>query len=94
MDPVRRYRVCGRVQGVGYRAFTWRTAETLGVHGWVRNRVDGTVEVLALAPAAMLDELEERLRKGPYLSRVDRVEVTEEGPEREPSAGFMVRRDA
>jgi len=94
MHAVRRYRVLGRVQGVGYRAFAWRTAAALGLRGWVRNCFDGSVEVLASAPAAVLDELEQRLREGPYLSRVDRVEVSEESPNQELGAGFAVRRDA
>ena len=45
----RRYRLTGRVQGVGFRYFTYRSAQRLGVTGWVRNREDGDVEVHAEA---------------------------------------------
>ena len=40
----------GRVQGVGFRYFVQRTASRLEVYGWVRNRWDGSVEVLAEGP--------------------------------------------
>ena len=43
----RRFVVHGRVQGVGFRFWTLRMAEQRGVSGWVRNRLDGTVEVHA-----------------------------------------------
>jgi len=88
---VRRYRVRGRVQGVGFRAFVWRTAAGLGLSGWVRNRLDGSVEVLASGPDAVLDELEEHLRRGPRWASVDSVQVEEtaEGP----PAGFSVLPD-
>ena len=46
MTERRRYRVHGRVQGVGFRAFVWRQVQRLELEGWVRNRFDGTVEVL------------------------------------------------
>jgi acylphosphatase len=42
-----RLRITGRVQGVGYRLWATRTAARLGLRGWVRNRSDGSVEVLA-----------------------------------------------
>ncbi len=44
-------RVHGRVQGVGFREGCERHARQLGVTGWVRNRLDGTVELLAQADA-------------------------------------------
>jgi acylphosphatase len=42
-----RLRITGKVQGVGYRIWATRTALSLGLRGWVRNRRDGSVEVLA-----------------------------------------------
>lgn len=89
---VRRYRVYGRVQGVGFRAFVWRSAIELGLAGWVRNCYDGSVEVLAAAEPYELQELEGRLRRGPTWARVSRVEVADEPPETAP-VGFSVRRD-
>ncbi len=92
-DRVRRYRVRGRVQGVGFRAFVWRTAAELGVSGWVRNRLDGSVEVLASGSDSVLAELEEHLRTGPRWARVDHLQVEEETFER-PPVGFSVLPDA
>ncbi len=91
---VRRYRVHGRVQGVGFRAWVVRLADELGIRGWVRNRHDGTVEVLAVAPAEAHGQLEMRLREGPRFARVGRVEVAVEPDEAAPGGGFGVRRDA
>jgi acylphosphatase len=67
--------VSGRVQGVGFRYFTLRAAEELGLAGWVRNLADGRVEVHAEGPPAALEHLAERLRRGPPFARVGGVEV-------------------
>ena len=72
--------VIGRVQGVGFRYFTERTARSLGLVGWVRNRSDGSVEVYAEGPTDRVDELQDCLRNGPPLARVDRVNVSETAP--------------
>jgi acylphosphatase len=77
---------------VGFRAFVWRNAAELGVSGWVRNRLDGSVEVLAAASEAVLDELERRLRTGPRWARVDALQVEHETVE-QPPAGFAVLPD-
>ena len=71
----RRYLVSGRVQGVGFRWFVEREAATLGVTGWVRNREDGRVEVMATGSREQLNTLHGRLRQGPRASRVDEVAV-------------------
>ena len=71
------YRVRGRVQGVGFRWFVEREAQTLGLAGWVRNRSDGTVEVLAQGTREQLFSLRSKLQQGPRASRVDDVEEVE-----------------
>jgi acylphosphatase len=76
----RRYLVRGRVQGVGFRWFVEREAHLLGIAGWVRNRADGTVEVLAMGTGEQLAHLHSRLRQGPRAARVDDVEVSEAQP--------------
>jgi acylphosphatase len=62
---VERYEITGRVQGVGFRYWTLRTARSLGVRGTVRNRRDGTVEVVADGAAHSLAALRDALAKGP-----------------------------
>jgi len=67
-------RVRGTVQGVGFRWYVLHRARSLGVTGWVRNRSDWSVEVLAEGPRHALVRLLEALRKGPAAARVNRVE--------------------
>lgn len=71
----RRYIVRGRVQGVGFRWFVDHEARSLGVAGWVRNNIDGTVESLAMGTDQQLAAFSSKLRTGPRAARVD--EVTE-----------------
>ena len=80
MNLARRYVVSGRVQGVGFRWFVEKEASDLGLAGWVRNRQDGTVEVLAAGSNEKLNKLYDVLRRGPRAARVDNVEVTEAVP--------------
>lgn len=69
----RRFLVEGRVQGVGFRSWTARTAFALDLSGWVRNLPGDSVEVEAQGALNELEELEKLLWKGPSSSRVDRV---------------------
>ena len=69
-----RFVVHGRVQGVGFRWWTHREAERLGVAGTVRNLRDGTVEAVAYGTDDQIDRLERALRRGPPLSGVERIE--------------------
>jgi acylphosphatase len=55
----------GRVQGVGFRFFTQEAAVRLGVSGWVRNRWDGTVELVAEGPRPALEKLLQAVARGP-----------------------------
>ena len=66
--------VSGRVQGVGFRHFVASSARESGVHGYVRNRRDGRVEIHAEGGSGDLDRLYEAVRKGPVGSRVMAVE--------------------
>ena len=65
----------GMVQGVGFRWAVLQLAQALGVTGYVSNRPDGTVEVVAEGGPAELDELEKFLHSGPRWAEVSRVEV-------------------
>ena len=69
----RRYIVRGRVQGVGFRWFVDHEARQLGLAGWVRNNLDGTVEVLAIGTDQQLHALRAKLQDGPRAARVDEV---------------------
>jgi acylphosphatase len=76
-------RVHGRVQGVGFRASTQEEGVRLQLGGWVRNLVDGAVEVEAEGDTDALERLLAFLRRGPATARVDAVSV-----EWFPSAGL------
>ncbi len=76
----RRYTVTGRVQGVGFRWFVEREARALGLSGWVRNRADGSVEVLAAGTNEQLSRLYDVLKQGPRAARVDDVDVENAAP--------------
>jgi len=65
--------VRGRVQGVGFRATTLGEARRLQLAGWVRNRVDGTVETLAEGPEPTLQTFLAYLKRGPLGARVSSV---------------------
>jgi acylphosphatase len=67
--------VRGRVQGVFFRASTQREARRLGLTGWVKNRGDGAVEMLAEGEEAQLRQLCMWAEKGPTAARVEDVQV-------------------
>jgi acylphosphatase len=85
----RRYIVRGRVQRVGFRFFVENAAEREGIQGYVRNRHDGSVEVVAEGDAAAIERFEMALRRGPSGARVDDVETTDVGASNR-FAGFHV----
>jgi acylphosphatase len=72
--------VHGRVQGVFYRDSCRTEARRLGVRGWVRNRADGTVEVVAEGPRDRVDQLLTWCRQGPPRADVTGIAVTDEIP--------------
>jgi acylphosphatase len=65
--------VHGFVQGVNYRRWLQGEALTRGVHGWVRNRADGTVEAVLHGEFRAVDDLVRACRHGPDMARVDKV---------------------
>ena len=67
--------VRGRVQGVFFRASAQREARRLGLTGWVKNRSDGAVEILAEGEETSIRELHGWAQKGPTAARVDRVDT-------------------
>lgn len=65
----------GRVQGVGYRAWTVKTATHLGVLGWVRNLSDGNVEAVFAGDQDRVMQMVEACKEGPPSSRVESIDV-------------------
>ena len=78
MKSARKYLISGRVQGVGFRFFTERWANQLGLAGYVKNCPDGTVEAYAIGDAATLKEFKAHLVEGPGTARVDNIQECEE----------------
>lgn len=83
----RRVRVYGRVQGVFFRKWTADQARALGVRGWVRNRLDGSVELVAHGEDQAVEALIAACGNGPPSARVERIEVEVIEGER-PPPGF------
>ncbi len=69
--------VKGRVQGVYFRAYTQKQAVKLGITGYVRNKHDGSVEVIARADQDNLDRLIKWCHKGPIMANVSKVLVSD-----------------
>ena len=87
-----RLRIAGKVQGVGYRAWAIRVAVSLTLRGWVRNRGDGTVELLATGDDDAVATMIETCRRGPSDARVDLIDILE--AEDPGDTGFTARQTA
>ena len=89
-----RLRITGQVQGVGYRLWMTRTAASLGLRGWVRNRTDGSVEALFVGRGKVVAEMVALCRHGPPSAHVEAVLNEPTGPEdlelRRPGEKFSV----
>ena len=81
-------RISGQVQGVGFRMYMVRKARELGLAGWVRNRLDGSVEAEVQGPAAAVDALIAAAWRGPAGSVVSGVQVSDSSAEYQ---GFETR---
>jgi acylphosphatase len=81
VEAIRQVTIRGRVQGVGYRAWVAHTADGLGLHGWVRNRRDGSVEALLAGSEQVVAEMIALCRQGPSAARVDDVSDEEGHPD-------------
>jgi acylphosphatase len=73
----RRLTVRGRVQGVGFRNYIEYKAAELGVSGWVRNRLDGSVEAVVHGAPEAVTAIIECAQRGPRAAQVTAVEVGE-----------------
>ena len=86
----RRYNVSGRVQGVGFRNYVEHVAGKIGVHGYVRNRRDGRVEVFAMGSPEELKQLRVALERGPMMSCVDGVTEEPDRVDRQYIGSFVI----
>jgi len=75
MKITRRLRIRGQVQGVNLREAMRQRADQLKVTGWVRNRLDGTVEAIVQGEAFDIDSIVDWVRLGPPGARVDSVDI-------------------
>jgi acylphosphatase len=81
----------GRVQGVGYRAWAADTARALGLAGWVRNRIDGSVEAVAAGDPGAVERFIAACRSGPGPAKVSAVETAPADPADAGGPGFEHR---
>jgi acylphosphatase len=73
--------ISGEVQGVGYRLWTHKQAEKLGLFGWVKNLVDGRVEAVFCGEEAAVNKMLELCKTGPNLAQVSNVSFSLENPQ-------------
>jgi acylphosphatase len=81
-----RVRIMGRVQGVWYRGWTVDEARRLGLAGWVRNRLDGSVEAVFSGPRSAVRTMIDNCWQGPPAAKVS--EITEQSDTEPVGPGF------
>lgn len=82
--------VIGRVQGVGFRYFTYDNARKYSLTGWVRNNTEGGVAIEVQGPAQSLDAFIAEINEGPALARVRELQIVDM-PLSDGEEGFEVR---
>ena len=70
------FKVFGRVQGVGFRAWTKKTADKMNILGYVMNCTDGTVEIEIFCDENTKNIFKQKSLAGPVFSKVERIEVS------------------
>ncbi len=92
-EAIVRFHACvsGKVQGVGFRAFVQMQANKRALHGWVRNRAEGGVELEVEGPPASVQAFLQDIHNGPPLSQVLQVTVDWKAPNRQ-TEGFQILR--
>ena len=79
----------GRVQGVFFRAWTVHEAEKKNLRGWVRNRLDGTVEAVFSGPEDQVDAMIQSCRRGPPAARIDNITQSPVEPPDTDGFGYL-----
>jgi acylphosphatase len=83
----------GRVQGVSFRAWTQHQAQLHGLKGWVRNRMDGSVEAVFSGPTDLVEIMLKACHQGPAGAFVEDVETLDgQGGEADLAERFEIRR--
>jgi acylphosphatase len=77
----KRIRITGRVQGVGYRAWTMSQASQYNIAGWVRNRSDGSVEAQLQGSEELIKAMIKDCYDGPLMAHVSNIEISDSSPE-------------
>ena len=80
-DAIRHVTIRGRVQGVGYRYFVERDAQSRDLEGWVRNRRDGSVEAVFSGSVEAVAAMIAACRRGPSSARVEAVQDEAANPD-------------
>lgn len=83
--------ISGRVQGVGYRAWTVDAARSLKLQGWVRNRTNGSVEAVFQGNGTRIHQMIEKCHQGPFMARVSDVSASDRKAPDETYADFTSR---
>ena len=81
-----RLRLKGEVQGVGFREWAIAEANTRKLNGWVRNRGDGSLEILISGPYAAVQDMLKVCAVGPEAAQVAKIDITRE--DELPTPGF------
>lgn len=91
MNATAHVMISGRVQGVGFRAWTVGVARKIGLDGWVRNRADGTVEAVFSGTEEGIEAIVSLCHQGPLASRVEAVTIIESDETVPAGSGFHQR---
>lgn len=85
--------ITGSVQGVGYRQFVKSHAMKLGLTGWVKNTVEGSVEALVEGEKDSIEQMITLCKKGPFLAEVQDVQVEWVANNKSQSSSFTIVHD-
>lgn len=91
MPETRRYQIRGIVQGVGFRPFIFRTAETHALGGWIRNDSDGVVLEVQGNPPELEAFIDDVRSKAPSLARIESVALLEKRENGDSFEGFEIQ---
>ena len=83
----------GRVQGISFRAITKKFADKIGLKGYVSNRDDGSVSIVAQGSEEQLKELTDWIKSNPGASKINNIKLQEQDAEKEYSDFQVIKKD-